>query len=56
MFHSFNLKLNLKDLDLRIEDVKISYKSMDNGLAWIRFSNQVRPRVKNKYRLIREID
>ena len=32
-FHTLNLELSLNDLDLRIEDLKIPHKSMDNGLA-----------------------
>ena len=31
MFHILNLKLS--DLNLRIEDLKTTYKLMDNGLA-----------------------
>ena len=31
MIHTLNLELS--DLDLRIEDVKIPHKSIDNGLA-----------------------
>ena len=32
-FHTFNLELSLKDLNLRIEDVKMPHKSMGNDLA-----------------------
>ena len=49
MFHTLNLELSLNDLDLKIGDLKTSDKSMDDGLAWIRSSNWVRLRVRNKY-------
>ena len=55
-FHALNQEFSLKDLDLRIEDVKTPHKLMGNGLARIRSSNWVRPRVRNIYGLIREID
>ena len=56
IFYTLNLELSLKDLDLRIEDVKTPYKSMGNGLVRIKSSNWVISRVRNKYRLIKKIN
>ena len=44
-YTSHTLNLELSDLYLRIEDVKISHKMMGDGLAQIRSSNWVRTRV-----------